>query len=401
MPPRFRPPTLSLTKASLPSLVSKLNELYECGAKLGEGSSATVLQAVRLADQKVVALKKSVNASDEENRMTLKREYELMSQFSHEAILSVFAFHDFPCSVSLCLELCVDGSMDSYVKTRGAFLEDVATWLGKQLLAGVSYLHAKRVVHRDIKPSNLLLWKDATKLKICDFGSAKQIGRESSSAMLTHRGTGLFSAPEQLMGSSWNERVDVWACGMSLFFATQAGLPFDAEKKSVRHALKSGTLPPIQWKLVVSEASKNLVERCLVVDPNLRPPLLELVQHAVFLKLKEPPSVSFASTTDMLPEVSFHKDDDFTISASQWQESRHSERLLRRLAEHGGGYQEDQDSSSHEVVPVPPSPRTPGTPLSPPRQSRSQGKHRVSKFFTTHGADHNFESTILETPCPC
>jgi serine/threonine protein kinase len=41
-------------------------------------------------------------------------------------------------------------------------------------MAGLSFLHRAAVVHRDLKPSNLLL-TTKTRLKICDFGLARQI----------------------------------------------------------------------------------------------------------------------------------------------------------------------------------------------------------------------------------
>ena len=49
-----------------------------------------------------------------------------------------------------------------------------------QLLCGLSFLHKAAVVHRDLKPSNLLL-TTKTRLKICDFGLARQVILTSSS----------------------------------------------------------------------------------------------------------------------------------------------------------------------------------------------------------------------------
>jgi len=46
-----------------------------------------------------------------------------------------------------------------------------------QLLKGLAYLHKQNIVHRDIKPENLLISKDH-RLKICDFGFARQFRSE-------------------------------------------------------------------------------------------------------------------------------------------------------------------------------------------------------------------------------
>lgn len=44
-----------------------------------------------------------------------------------------------------------------------------------QLVSGINYCHAHRVIHRDLKPGNLLIDKNGA-LKIADFGLARAFG---------------------------------------------------------------------------------------------------------------------------------------------------------------------------------------------------------------------------------
>lgn len=82
-----------------------------------------------------------------------------------------------------------------------------------QILRGLKYLHAARVLHRDIKPGNLLVNSNCC-LKICDFGLARieepQEGRNMTQEVVTQ----YYRAPELLMGAKhYGSEVDIWSVG--------------------------------------------------------------------------------------------------------------------------------------------------------------------------------------------
>lgn len=60
-------------------------------------------------------------------------------------------------------------------------LEDVQLY-AYQMFKALSYLEVKKICHRDIKPQNILVndSEEDKKLKICDFGSAKQLKEGAS-----------------------------------------------------------------------------------------------------------------------------------------------------------------------------------------------------------------------------
>jgi serine/threonine protein kinase len=47
------------------------------------------------------------------------------------------------------------------------------------MFEGLSVMHAKGIAHRDIKPENILIDLEKQTSKICDFGSAKQLGNHN------------------------------------------------------------------------------------------------------------------------------------------------------------------------------------------------------------------------------
>jgi serine/threonine protein kinase len=81
-----------------------------------------------------------------------------------------------------------------------------------QLIRGVYYLHAHRVLHRDLKPQNLLINKKG-ELKLADFGLARAFGipvNTFSNEVVTL----WYRAPDVLLGSrTYSTSIDVWSAG--------------------------------------------------------------------------------------------------------------------------------------------------------------------------------------------
>lgn len=68
-----------------------------------------------------------------------------------------------------------------------------------QLFRSLAYIHSLGICHRDIKPQNLLLNPETAVLKLCDFGSAKQLlDGEPNVSYICSR---YYRAPELIFGA--------------------------------------------------------------------------------------------------------------------------------------------------------------------------------------------------------
>lgn len=180
--------------------------------------------------------------------------------------------------------------MWDFLEGNGPFWEGEATFLFEQLFSGIDHLHHRRIVHRDIKTANLLLTGERRQLKVADFGSAAQIGHSAGCAswgmLSARRGTRIWAAPELIFGGQWNERVDIWSCGLCLYSMLRGTLPFDIDDRDVKRCLESGNLPEVDWGCL-STLSQNIIQQCLCVDFRDRPPAMELQQHPLLVRLHE------------------------------------------------------------------------------------------------------------------
>lgn len=76
------------------------------------------------------------------------------------------------------------------------------------------------IVHRDLKPNNLFLaarTDGATRVKILDFGSAKQLG-DSTGVTQVLLGTPHYMASEQLRAEQVSPQTDIWALGLIAYY---------------------------------------------------------------------------------------------------------------------------------------------------------------------------------------
>jgi len=98
------------------------------------------------------------------------------------------------------------------------------------VLEGLGYLHSKGIVHGDIKLQNMLMQKNEEEsipiVKLSDFGLSRPLSKETGKFYMEFPvGTKNYMAPEIKSKAQVDEKIDMWALGVSLYKMSVAYLP--------------------------------------------------------------------------------------------------------------------------------------------------------------------------------
>ncbi|CAD8209837.1 unnamed protein product [Paramecium octaurelia] len=152
-------------------------------------------------------------------------------------------------------------------KTETFFSEKMAADYMRQILGSIVHCHEKNIVHRDLRPENIIFEskKPNSNLKIIDFGVSCHFQNDE---FLTKRvGAYYYVSPENLQ-QNYNEKCDVWSCGIILYIMLCGFPPFNGknDKEILRNVLFGEyEFEPEFWD-TISDDAKNLIRKMLNRD---------------------------------------------------------------------------------------------------------------------------------------
>jgi eukaryotic-like serine/threonine-protein kinase len=214
---------VTMTTVSDPLVGRLLDGRYQITQRLARGGMATVYRAVDMRLTRTVAVKvMHVGLGDEaEFARKFDREARAAAKLSHPNVVSVFdQGQDVEGSNSrpyIVMEY-VEGQTLRDVLNREAPLPPArALEVMEPVLAALGAAHDAGLVHRDVKPENVLI-SDRGRIKVADFGLAKAVSSQSSTAtqgLLI--GTVSYLPPELVVAGRADARSDVYSAGVVLF----------------------------------------------------------------------------------------------------------------------------------------------------------------------------------------
>lgn len=277
---------------------------FSFGRILGEGSYSTVFMATdrqTLKEYAVKVLEKRHIIKEKKIKYVNIEKNTLNRLTEHPGIVRLYYTFQDETSLYYVLDLCNGGELLGVLKKTGTFDVECTRFYGAQILDSIDYMHSRGVIHRDLKPENVLL-DDQMHVKITDFGTAKLLKdpREAKAQGSNERGvpdttnrdgdddsraasfvgTAEYVSPELLTHKNACKASDLWAFGCIVYQLLAGRPPF----KGGSEYLTFQKIVNLEYDFPPGfpPAARDLVERCLVLDPARRLTVEHIKNHEFF-----------------------------------------------------------------------------------------------------------------------
>jgi len=273
-------------KMAAPEKKVSIND-YQILDTIGKGSCGFVKLAKRKSDGKNVIIKYVVKSLvldgcwTREDNVKIPTEIHILKyiteNFPHPYVLRLlntwednyYYYLEFDSQNSIDLFECIDN--------RRFTTEAQVKKIFYRIVQGVQHLHHINIVHRDIKDENILIRDDDT-VEIIDFGSSAHV--KEGKKFDKFCGTGGYAAPEVLSGQKYDgPPQDIWSLGILLYTMIYGSNPF--------RTLDQIITSEVQFPVIVSSGSHDLMCRMLNRDFKKRPNIDEVINHPWFDDLSE------------------------------------------------------------------------------------------------------------------
>ena len=262
--------------------------------QLGSGSFGRVFlvshnETKQLFAQKVIDKRKLLMSYGKLD--IIYNEINIHSKLDHENIIKLYNFNEDNENINIIMEYAPNGNLyDLITKEKTGFSEYKAFEYFIQVVNAVYYLQNNNIIHRDIKPENILIGDD-NKIKLCDFGWAKELTLENRS---TFCGTVEYMDPEIVGSENYDYGVDIWSLGILLYELLYGHSPFKANtNKNVILNIKSHELNFDDTNKTVSKSCKDLIQKILNNNPQKRYKIKDILDHPFVKKYQEKYLFSF------------------------------------------------------------------------------------------------------------
>ena len=142
----------------------------------------------------------------------------------------------------------------------------------KQMAESLQYVHAQGYIHRDVCPRNFICSNDIKHIKLIDFGLTVP-ATEAFMRPGNRTGTPLYMAPEIVRRRATDQRLDIFAFGVSCYQLLSFEFPWPGGETSGLAALNHDTSNPrdiLQYRPELNTTLAKMVMQCVQPHPDNR-----------------------------------------------------------------------------------------------------------------------------------
>ena len=266
---------------SLPESIGGLRVL----SSIGRGAMGEVFLAEdhRLGRRVAVKVMHPSRASDPISRQRFIRESRATAAVEHPHVVAIHQVGEHEGLPYIVMQHLHGDTLATHRRKSGRIPLPETLRIGREIAEGLARAHAHGLIHRDIKPDNIFLEGPRRRVKIIDFGLARDIADDPAAPHITHDGaivgTPAYMSPERIGSAAVDARSDLFGLGVMLYEALADRLPFEGTSMmAMLAAISRGS--PVDLASVAPDVPADvsaLVMRLIAHSPADRPASAEAV----------------------------------------------------------------------------------------------------------------------------
>ena len=195
------------------------HDRYAVESLLGRGGMGNVYKARERTLDRYVAIKivPEFRGQDAHFVERFRREARIAARLRHPRIVSVHEVGMMGPFVYFSMDYIEGTTLRSIVGRRQSLPAEDAVSVAVEICRAVAHAHDKGIIHRDLKPENVMIDGEGD-VFVMDFGLARAVEDVELTQPGMLMGTPFYMSPEQLAGEKLDERSDIYAIGLILYY---------------------------------------------------------------------------------------------------------------------------------------------------------------------------------------
>jgi serine/threonine protein kinase/tetratricopeptide (TPR) repeat protein len=276
---------------------------YEIQGVLGQGGMGAVYKARDQELDRLIALKviRPELATDPAILQRFKQELILSRNITHKNVVRIFDLGEAEGIRFISMEYIDGEDLRTILRRDGKFSPKDAIAVVEQVCRALDSAHSEGVIHRDLKPQNVMRDKHG-RIVVMDFGLARSLGDSGLTQTGALVGTLEYMSPEQAMGTTLDQRSDIFSVGLIFYELLTGKAPYEADTAiaSLMKRTREDARSVSDVEASVPRSLSAIVSRCLEREPaNRYHSAVELLQQLTTWEAN--PNISAETLSKMIP----------------------------------------------------------------------------------------------------